>query len=99
MQFKLTDEQKMMQDMARDFAEKEILPTLKEDEKNHTFRPELVKKMARSRFLRLCDPGRIRRQWLRIFRVGSPRRTAGDGQWLLAGAPQHAEYRSGDHRQ
>jgi len=46
MYFGLTDEQKMMQDMARDFAQKEILPTLKEDEKNHTFRPELVKKMA-----------------------------------------------------
>ncbi|MBB5349431.1 acyl-CoA dehydrogenase family protein [Desulfoprunum benzoelyticum] len=46
MHFKLTDEQKMMQDMAKDFAEKEILPTLKEDEKNHTFRPELVKKMG-----------------------------------------------------
>lgn len=46
MQFKLTDEQKMMQDMARDFAQKEILPTLKEDERDHRFRPELVKKMA-----------------------------------------------------
>ncbi len=46
MRFGLTDEQKMMQDMARDFAQKEILPTLKEDEVNHTFRPELVKKMA-----------------------------------------------------
>src|SRR5512138_27111 len=46
MRFGLTDEQKMMQEMARDFAQKEILPTLKEDEANHTFRPELVKKMA-----------------------------------------------------
>ncbi len=46
MQFKLTDEQKMMQDMARDFAQKEILPTLIEDERDHRFRPELVKKMA-----------------------------------------------------
>ena len=46
MYFGLTDEQKMMQDMARDFAQKEIVPTLKEDEKNHTFRPELVYKMA-----------------------------------------------------
>lgn len=46
MRFGLTDEQKMMQDMAKDFAQKEILPTLKEDEANHTFRPELVKKMA-----------------------------------------------------
>ncbi|MDD2737265.1 MAG: acyl-CoA dehydrogenase family protein, partial [Desulfuromonadaceae bacterium] len=39
MNFGLTDEQKMMQDMARDFAQKEIVPTLKEDEANHTFRP------------------------------------------------------------
>jgi glutaryl-CoA dehydrogenase (non-decarboxylating) len=46
MQFGLTDEQRMMQDMARAFAQKEILPTLKEDEANHKFRPELVKKMA-----------------------------------------------------
>ncbi len=46
MQFALTDEQKMMQEMAKDFAQKEILPTLKEDELNHTFRPELVKKMG-----------------------------------------------------
>ena len=46
MRFGLTDEQKMMQEMARDFALKEIAPNLKEDEANHTFRPELVKKMA-----------------------------------------------------
>ena len=42
MYFGLTDEQKMMQEMARDFAQKEIVPTLKEDEANHTFRPEPV---------------------------------------------------------
>ena len=46
MHFGLSDEQKMMQDMVRDFALKEIAPTLKEDEANHRFRPELVKKMA-----------------------------------------------------
>lgn len=46
MQFGLTDEQRMMQEMAKDFAQKEIVPTLKEDEANHVFRPELVKKMA-----------------------------------------------------
>lgn len=46
MHFGLTDEQKMMQQVARDFAHKEILPTLKDDEANHRFRPELVKKMA-----------------------------------------------------
>jgi len=46
MNFGLTEEQRMMQEMAKDFAHKEILPTLKEDEANHTFRPELVRKMA-----------------------------------------------------
>jgi glutaryl-CoA dehydrogenase (non-decarboxylating) len=46
MNFGLTDEQKMMRDLARDFAAREILPTLKDDEENHRFRPELVKKMA-----------------------------------------------------
>ena len=46
MQFGLTEEQQMMQDAAKNFAEKEILPTLEEDEAAHRFRPELVKKMA-----------------------------------------------------
>jgi len=54
--FSLTDEQKMMQEMARDFAQKEILPTLKEDEANHTFRPELVKKMAELGFFGCALP-------------------------------------------
>lgn len=44
--FKLTEEQQMIQDMAKKFAEKEILPTIEEDEKEHRFRPELVQKMG-----------------------------------------------------
>ena len=35
MDFGLTDEQKAMQDMARNFAEKKIAPTMEEDEKEH----------------------------------------------------------------
>ena len=50
MDFGLTEEQRMMQDTAKNFAEKEILPTLEEDEKNHTFRPDLVKKMGANGF-------------------------------------------------
>jgi glutaryl-CoA dehydrogenase (non-decarboxylating) len=46
MDFGLTEEQRMMQEMGNDFAQKEILPTLKDDEANHRFRPELVRKMA-----------------------------------------------------
>ena len=46
MQFGLTEEQQMMQDMAKNFAETEILPTLEADEAAHRFRPELVRKMG-----------------------------------------------------
>ena len=46
MNFGLTEEQKMLQDTARKFAEKEIVPTMEEDLKNHTFRRETVKKMG-----------------------------------------------------
>lgn len=56
MYFGLTDEQRLMQEMARDFAQKEIVPTLKEDEANHRFRPELVKKMAELGFFGCCLP-------------------------------------------
>jgi alkylation response protein AidB-like acyl-CoA dehydrogenase len=46
MNFELTDEQKMSQDMARKFAEQEILPTLKENERQEKFDPGIIKKMA-----------------------------------------------------
>lgn len=54
--FGLTDEQRLMQEMAKDFAQKEILPTLKEDEEHHRFRPELVRKMADLGFFGCCLP-------------------------------------------
>ena len=56
MHFGLTEEQRMMQEMAKDFAHKEILPTLKEDEANHRFRPELVRKMAELSFFGCALP-------------------------------------------
>jgi glutaryl-CoA dehydrogenase (non-decarboxylating) len=56
MHFGLTEEQRMMQQMAKDFAHKEILPTLKEDEANHRFRPELVRKMAELSFFGCALP-------------------------------------------
>ncbi len=56
MNFGLTDEQKMLQDTARKFAEREIIPTLDEDLKNHTFRPEIVKKMGDAGFFGCALP-------------------------------------------
>lgn len=56
MDFSLTEEQRMVQDQARRFADKEIRPTIQEDEKNHAFRPELVRKMGELGFFGCCLP-------------------------------------------
>jgi len=50
MDFKLTEEQEAMREMAKNFAEKKIAPTMEEDEKEHRFRKEIVKEMARLGF-------------------------------------------------
>lgn len=50
MDFRLTEEQKMMRDTARQFAREVIGPTVAEDEKHHRFRPELVRQMGEMGF-------------------------------------------------
>jgi glutaryl-CoA dehydrogenase (non-decarboxylating) len=46
MDFALTEEQKMVQDMARNFAEKEVAPYVEQDEENHFYRREILTKMG-----------------------------------------------------
>ena len=46
MSFELSKEVKAIQQAAREFATKEIQPRVEEDEKNHTFQEDLVKKMG-----------------------------------------------------
>ncbi len=46
MTFELNQEIKTIQKAAREFTKKEILPRVDEDEKNHTFQKDLIKKMA-----------------------------------------------------
>ena len=46
MDFSLDDELIAMKDMAYDFAVKKVKPTMEEDEKEHKFRPEILKQMA-----------------------------------------------------
>lgn len=46
MDFELTEEQKMFRDMARKFGENEILPSLKENERQERFNPGIIKKFA-----------------------------------------------------
>jgi len=46
MDFGLTEEQAMLQEMARGFAQNEIAPTVSEDEKKNVYNEKIVKKMA-----------------------------------------------------
>ncbi len=56
MDFKLSEEQEAMREMAKNFAEKKIAPAMEEDEKEHRFRREIVKEMARLGFFGCISP-------------------------------------------
>jgi glutaryl-CoA dehydrogenase (non-decarboxylating) len=56
MDFELSEELIAVRDLARDFAEKEIAPTAAEDDKEHKFRKDLVKKMGELGFYRSVIP-------------------------------------------
>jgi glutaryl-CoA dehydrogenase (non-decarboxylating) len=65
--FDLSEEQRIVQEQARRFAENEIMPTMEADEKGHVFRPERVKQMG--------DLG--------FFGCGIPDEYGGNGMGLL----------------
>jgi len=44
--FALTEDQKMLTTMVREFAQRELLPVAREDDRNKYYRPEIIKKMA-----------------------------------------------------
>jgi glutaryl-CoA dehydrogenase (non-decarboxylating) len=54
--FELTEEQQLVQDTARRFAEEDILPTQPEEEKNHEFRQDRVERMGELGFLSCVLP-------------------------------------------
>ncbi|MGP8050789.1 MAG: acyl-CoA dehydrogenase family protein [Desulfobaccales bacterium] len=56
MDFNLTEEQRLVQEQARRFAENEIRPTMAADEKEHRFRPELVRQMGELGFFGCALP-------------------------------------------
>ncbi len=57
MNFSLTEEQKMIQEMARDFAQTEVAPSAVERDKNSEFPTEIVKKMGELGFMgMMVDP-------------------------------------------
>ena len=46
MNFELTDDQKLVQETAREFAQNDIAPTQAEEEKHHEFRLDRVARMG-----------------------------------------------------
>ncbi len=56
MDFQFSEEQKAMIEVGKDFAQNEILPTQEQDEKEHRFRPEVLKKMAELGFFGCVIP-------------------------------------------
>lgn len=56
MNFELSEEQRMLQDMARKFAENEMLPTLREYEKARKINFDVIKKMAQLGLLGIHIP-------------------------------------------
>jgi len=56
MDFSLTEDQRMMQDTARRFAEEIIRPTIEEDEKNHHFNRDILAQMAEMGFFGCVIP-------------------------------------------
>ena len=56
MDFDLNEEQQAIQDAAREFAEKEVAPTVDEDDREHRFRKDLVKKMGELGFFGAVIP-------------------------------------------
>jgi len=58
MDFELNEEHRMIEKMVYDFARKEVMPIIKEYDRNHTFPHELLPKMAAQGFLGVCLPVR-----------------------------------------
>jgi alkylation response protein AidB-like acyl-CoA dehydrogenase len=56
MDFELNEEQKMIQEMTRDFCEKEVKPLAEEIDKEHRYPKELVARMAELGLMGICVP-------------------------------------------
>jgi glutaryl-CoA dehydrogenase (non-decarboxylating) len=58
MDFSLSDDHKMVREMAYNFTRKEVMPIIKEHDRNHTYPRELLPKMAQLGFLGICLPAK-----------------------------------------
>ena len=56
MNFEFTDDHKAVQDLCREFGKKNVLPNIKENDREQKLDPTLLKKMAKADLLGLCIP-------------------------------------------
>ncbi len=56
MEFKYSEEERMMLQMVRDFAEKEVKPLAKETDRDHKFPREIVRKLGELGLMGVCVP-------------------------------------------
>lgn len=56
MDFRYTQEHKMVERMVYDFARNEVMPVIKEHDRDHTYPKELLPKMAELGFMGICLP-------------------------------------------
>ena len=56
MDFNLTEDQQMIKDMAAEFAQKFLAPTVEERDKNHIWDRKLIDKMGEAGFCGICFP-------------------------------------------
>jgi glutaryl-CoA dehydrogenase (non-decarboxylating) len=70
MDFALTDEHRMVQQMVRDFAEKEVAPTIKEFDRAQEMAPFVLPRMGKLGILGICVPVRYGGQGMDYISLG-----------------------------
>ena len=70
MDFTLTDEQRMVQKMVRDFAQKEVAPVIKEYDRKQEMAPFVLKRMGELGILGICFPVRYGGQGMDFISLG-----------------------------
>ncbi|MDY7040646.1 MAG: acyl-CoA dehydrogenase family protein, partial [Chloroflexota bacterium] len=70
MDFYLAEEQEMVTRMVRDFAEKEIAPTIKEHDRAHTVNRDAIRRMGELGILGICIPARYGGQGMDYVTLG-----------------------------
>jgi len=70
MDFTLTDEQRMVQKIVRDFAQKEVAPVIKEFDRKQEMAPFVLKRMGELGILGICFPVRYGGQGMDFISLG-----------------------------